>query len=518
MKTKSWIEAHVSHLLAALLIIQPIMDVVSFWFLRWELPSFPTLVLRLGVFALTFLTAFLISNWKWVYYIAAGICLFLAAGHIYACMQIPGGYQSPVTDLTNFVRVVQMPVTVICIITFLRKNDRAFQGLQLGFSLSLLIMLAVEVLCVVTRTDYGTYKDGMGTIGWFSNTNSQSNNLCMLIPISLAWQITWEKRRPWLFWLTAVAGLTALFFFGTRLAYLGIYAVCVGFIIVIALIRRSDWKSALVLLAFALAATVLIPYSPMYAHMNVDNAVQDRRQGDINTKLGDNLDEVKTIIQKSNNAKADSANKNEPGKEDEKENTGMTEAERRRLIRDLTPIYEFYVKDFVDIFGAEKTIEMFNYSIDVRDFSALRAKKLMFAQMLMNDSPVSSQIFGLNLARFTVGENIYDVENDFHGIYYLYGWAGLAAYLLFLAYFVWLIIWALIKNARQYFTVEAASYGIAFLLCMAHAYNTAGVLRRPNASIYLSAVLAGIYYLVRIRKYEPLPPKSKKEKKTKTAR
>lgn len=36
---------------------------------------------------------------------------------------------------------------------------------------------------------------------------------------------------------------------------------------------------------------------------------------------------------------------------------------------------------------------------------------------------------------------------------------------------------------------------------MAHVYNTAGVLRRPNASIYLSAILAGIYYLVRIRRY-----------------
>ncbi len=58
------------------------------------------------------------------------------------------------------------------------------------------------------------------------------------------------------------------------------------------------------------------------------------------------------------------------------------------------------------------------------------------------------------------------------------------------------------KNAKRYFTVEAASYGIAFLLCMAHVYNTAGVLRRrPNASIYLSAILAGIYYLVRIRRY-----------------
>ncbi len=119
----------------------------------------------------------------------------------------------------------------------------------------------------------------------------------------------------------------------------------------------------------------------------------------------------------------------------------------------------------------------------------------------MNDSPLSAKFFGLNLARFTVNDNIYDVENDFHGIYYLYGAVGLGALLLFLLYFFYLIVWALIKNFKRYYTLEAAAYGIALLLCLFHAYFTAGVLRRPNASIFLSAILAGIYYLVRLRPY-----------------
>ena len=111
-----------------------------------------------------------------------------------------------------------------------------------------------------------------------------------------------------------------------------------------------------------------------------------------------------------------------------------------------------------------------------------------------------------------MGENIYDVENDFHGLYYLYGWVGLGAYLLFLAYFVYLIIWALIKNARKYYTPEAAAYGIAFLMCLAHAYNTAGVIRRPNASIYLSVILAVFYYLVRLKSYDQPAGTRKTEK------
>ena len=36
---------------------------------------------------------------------------------------------------------------------------------------------------------------------------------------------------------------------------------------------------------------------------------------------------------------------------------------------------------------------------------------------------------------------------------------------------------------------------------MIYAYCTAGVLRRPNASFYLSVLLAAIYYLTRLREY-----------------
>ena len=80
--------------------------------------------------------------------------------------------------------------------------------------------------------------------------------------------------------------------------------------------------------------------------------------------------------------------------------------------------------------------------------------------------------------------------------------AGLALYIAFILYFVWLVIWAVFKDIKKYFTLEATAFGIALIICLAHAYNTAGVLRRPNASIFLSATLAGIYYLVKVKEYD----------------
>ena len=62
---------------------------------------------------------------------------------------------------------------------------------------------------------------------------------------------------------------------------------------------------------------------------------------------------------------------------------------------------------------------------------------------------------------------------------------------------------SLIKDFRKYFTVEAGAFGIALCLCLVYAYFTAGVLRRPNASIYMSVLLAVVYYLTQMRSEQP---------------
>lgn len=83
-----------------------------------------------------------------------------------------------------------------------------------------------------------------------------------------------------------------------------------------------------------------------------------------------------------------------------------------------------YTPDFVSYFGAEQTIRLYGFSTEIGDLTELHLKKLQFARVLMEDSPLSARLFGLDLERFTIGETNYDVENDFHGIYYLYGAAG----------------------------------------------------------------------------------------------
>ena len=120
----------------------------------------------------------------------------------------------------------------------------------------------------------------------------------------------------------------------------------------------------------------------------------------------------------------------------------------------------------------------------------------------MEDLPVSARIFGVERQRMYVGNDCFDPENDFHGIFYLYGYAGLAMLLAFLLYFVWRIVRCLRLDFKRFFTVEAAAYGMVFCLLLVNSFFTAGVLRRPNASFYLSLVLAMVYTLSDTKKEE----------------
>ena len=98
-------------LLLIILILQPLMDILSYWTDRLGMANTITLLLRFAVFAAVCLLGFLTSSRKKVYGIAAGACAFVLIGHVIACSV--KGYLDPVHDLTNFIRVVQMPLFVL---------------------------------------------------------------------------------------------------------------------------------------------------------------------------------------------------------------------------------------------------------------------------------------------------------------------------------------------------------------------------------------------------------------------
>lgn len=179
----------------------------------------------------------------------------------------------------------------------------------------------------------------------------------------------------------------------------------------------------------------------------------------------------------------------------------------------LFPMYNYFLYGMVDRFGIRTVAEEYERTVDTEEIINERAWKLHYCYILMDQSTPLSRLFGLEADRMLHKGYSYDVENDVHAIYLRFGWVGVALMCAFLLYFVIIVIKALIKNPKQIFTLEAGAIGIALLAVMAHAYYTCGVLRRANTLYYFGVLLAGAYYLVKLKEYPQPDPEEVPAKK-----
>lgn len=454
--------------LVGLCAAQPLLDVLSFWTQDLAWGSKLTLSLRLLIFLGVMLTGFVLSERRRFYWIAAAVCAALYAGHVLACLRANAPFTTAnlISDATNFIRFAQLPLFTIAFITFLRCCRQGFASLERGITIAFWIIAAAALLSALTGTNPYTYPDKrIGLRGWFYFANSQSAILSMLVPLALCPALRSGQIRRWL--PIAVVGFAELFCFATRLAYMSLFVTAIGTGIIWAITRRGDRKIYIALLLCAAVCAAAFPVSPMRQNQQAVAANAVRKQ--------ENIDRL--VAQ------------------------GKAEFGDQGYAY-LTYAYDEYLGGTVERYGLEATAEMYGYSTKAAVITNVRTIKINYCRLMLNTEPFTSRLFGLSYDEMTYHGYCYDVENDFHGIAYLYGWAGLACLLAFLGYFLVIIVCALIRNARRYFTVEAGACGVALCTALAHIYNTAGVLRRPNASFYLCLILASIWYLIYIRDYD----------------
>ena len=454
--------------LVGLCAAQPLLDVLSFWTQDLAWGSKLTLSLRLLIFLGVMLTGFVLSERRRFYWIAAAVCAALYAGHVLACLRANAPFTTAnlISDATNFIRFAQLPLFTIAFITFLRFCRQGFASLERGITIAFWIIATVALLSALNGTNPYTYPDKrIGLCGWFYFANSQSAILSMLVPLALCPALRSGQIRRWL--PIAVVGFAELFCFATRLAYMSLFVTAIGMVITLALTKRGSAKVCAVLLLCAAVCAAGYTVSPIHRNQQAVAANAVRKQ--------ENIDRL--VAQ------------------------GKAEFGDQGYAY-LTYAYDEYLGGTVERYGLEATAEMYGYSTKAADITNVRTIKINYCRLMLNTETLTSRLFGLSYDEMTYHGYCYDVENDFHGIAYLYGWAGLACLLAFLGYFLVIIVCALIRNARRYFTVEAGACGVALCTALAHIYNTAGVLRRPNASFYLCLILASIWYLIYIRDYD----------------
>jgi hypothetical protein len=470
-----------------LLSVQPLLDVLSYFWSLTGHGNLLTLGLRMGVLGVSVLYGFYLSQRKHIYFAAVGVLALFWGIHMLICFQ--AGYQDPFSDLTNYIRVVQIVAYTLCLVTFLRFGEPVYRALIAGICVNLGICALVELLSTLTGTDPHTYSQaGLGVLGWFSTTNSQSAILSVSVPIVLMTACLYRGKGQYLLLLaSAVVSFALLYFLGTRLAFASLLAAAVGVPVVLLLCRFKNYKKLAIIFLLGVLCVGLIQFSPMYLKQHIYADAMDEKQGWAETKMEwaeESMEE--SMLEALEDSSEDEAS--------------IAESEAAK-IRRLTPVYEWCASNIVDRFGVETVIRKYNFSSSVQEITAARQQKIYFCQMLQDELPVTAKLFGMELGRMTYQGQVYDVENDFYGIYFLYGIVGLVLLLGFIGYFLVQILLALVRDPKKYFTPMAGAIGMSLIIILVYAVCTAGVLRRPNASVYLSLLLALSYYLVKIKKY-----------------
>lgn len=479
-KARTRLTSLVPNIVLIICIIQPLLDVISFWSPKLGMPNALTLGIRLLMMAVIVIIAFIITDNKNAYLIMAGTLVLLTIGHIFACsMQ---GYGDIAGDLTNLVRIYHFPVLTLCFITFLKKEPDAYRSIIKGFVCAFLIILAVRFLSVATSTEPYTYANKkLGILGWFYFANTQSGIISVLSAIYVFYTITRHKDKPLLMILDILVVMASLFLFATRLTYAALLMIGLGTVITLLITDRKNLKAIISVSLITVIFTALFPLSPMYNNQKQFSQNLDREQKKIEELVTEY--EAKAIEQ------------------------GL-EGEELKIAR-LEGVYLEHLPGLVERFGLERTVKHYNYTEDAVKLYNFREMKLAYNSMLTEEYGITAKLFGLELSDLTSAGVIHDVENDFHGIYYLCGALGLVLLIGFIAYFVILTIKALISDFKGIFNLESAAWGMAFITMLMHVYATAGVLRRPNGSFYLSVILAVIFYLTKIRPSNQTERKSK---------
>ena len=455
-------------------VLQPLLDVLGFWQNKAGLGNGGTLTIRVLLLICTLLAGFLLSGRKWIYYTAAGVFALYLTGHVLCCVH--DGYLNPIEDLTEQVRIFLMPATVICFITFMRKNEKVFPALQKGLALNAGLILLVELLSLITGTDPHTYSNkGIGVLGWFLWANSQSAILSILCPLTIVWAIGRYRGKILPVALISFVSFGMLFCAATRLAYAALLAsgLCLAFLLL--LCGKEYRRSFAVVLLLTACFAALLPLSPMMRNLRAveENAVKKQELVDRTA--------ARYGVQ--------------PGSS----STDDPEA--------LKAAYSFMLQGLVDRFGLERVAKEYDNSLDVSRIWDRRRMLLTGCHLLMEESSPSAKVFGLELCRmrqttvlydfdtdsFAEGVQPFDPENDFLGVFYLCGGVGLALILFTIGLTGFRALFALIRRPKQVLTPEFAAFAIALCVALVYAYATVSVLRRNNASIYLALVLAGLW-------------------------
>ena len=476
--TKKSLTYYAETFMVALLIAQPILDVISYFMLQNAMSAFTT-ALRTIILLAVSAYGFIISDEKRSHLILYAVLIIFWIFHILACLR--GGYSHPIVDFGEFLKLAQFPLWTFAFIAVFRQCEDLNLSISGILVINFCIILMVIALSFLTKHpgytyDYPDRNVQIGLLGWFYVSNAQSAIVSVLVPFVLLW--AFQRHNLLLFCIAAALGFGLLYFTGTRLAFYAAILIALTFSAVII------WNRQMLVYCVPLFLAVILLFafrgqSPMAERqaLTADSyAVYQEKTDEV---MGNDKDFVY-----------------DP-------EVGMTAEIAEKVQRVYLEVYSgkgIYgnplLGDLIHRFGVEKVMEAYDYSIKPQDLYNVREKKLICVKLIREEKGFMSQLFGFEYAELLINQESFDPENDFPALIGFYGYAGLILYAGFILYFILSSIWALIEEFPDFLTIEFGTVAISFTLLLGAAQLSGNVLRKPSVVVYLALFAAIIYTLI----------------------
>lgn len=500
-KVKTLISDKLHIIMPALMIIQPLMDVLSYFAGQYNLTALTTLM-RFGLLALIALLGFLLTDRKRVYIISYSVVALFWLAHMLNCFR--EGYTSPIDDAANLLRMLTYPMYALTFITILTGRPQLRRGIYLGTFIAFIeIVLFTALPWLIGQPVYTYEKLGLGVMGWFLIPNSQSDIIVLSAPLAVFF--AYKTGRYPVYLLGITMPIVLMFLTGTKLNFYSIFIICAAFIFLFVLqLGKKSLRYVLPLCALLIMTVVFKNYSPMA----VRNGMSAYSENLYNNMISESMTES------SSDRAALKAVQSE-------KRVASPERQLEKARRAITPIYcntgiySYRTAEMNDRFGMYNVMEVFGYSSSPGVLSDLRVTRLNYSDLLWQEKDFFTHLLGFEYSDFLMGDTIYDLENDFPSVFYSTGYLGITLYLLFIGLFFYKLLWAFagcVQQAvrenkggllswlrglglgfRRFLSIEIGALGVSFLLALGAAQIAGYVLRRPNVAIYFAAASACLY-------------------------
>ena len=455
------------------LVLQPPLDVLAFW-TKSESGTVAGLI-RLAMLAGLVLYV-LLKKRSLGFFIAMAITALVFLLHIANGFRI--GYISFSADLSYIARVVSLPVTAVCFCCCMdeSRSEQTVNGIWVCAGL----VTVVVALSAVTGTYTHTYIiEKIGISGWVIDScrSCHSDILSTLAVFSVLLAFRTEKLwlryaiPPLLFVLMITNATTACYLTLLSVtACFPIFALFRSFLLKEKLDRGETLLLAELAVIFA-AAIIIYPVTPRAEMEALERNSKSDKEARFVQEMADLGYDIYSL--------------------------SLEEKLSDPVVHEhLTEYYNGFIASTVNNlrvrYDVDRTIIALNGTVNGEILGDTRNMKRLNAQFIFEDSDLLTHFTGFEIA--ALGNTEDDLENDWYAIYYYYGYLGIALYLAAALFVLGRVVLLLIKDFKGNMTVLNFTLLMSFVLQLGLCHFSGAMLRRPNASVYMAAVIALIWF------------------------